>query len=132
MTTKSRATKAVLAARQNDFATARTTVIDLVAEDYANADAHRAWGHVLLSEGKTVDAIAALRMSLDLDDSSADAHFDYAVALLRAASRDSFLALSHCSDALAAIKAGLDRTTEKERGLRLLAEAESKRAELVD
>jgi len=82
MTTDSRAEYAIAAAKRGEFEHATTAVLDLIAEDWNNAEAHRAWGRLLLTQGKATDAAAALRVAADLDPRPADVHFDLAHALL--------------------------------------------------
>ena len=126
-----RAQYALQAAERGEFAGARRTIIDLVAEDYSNAEAHRAWGQILLAEGKSHDAAAAFRTALELDDSHVETYFDLAEAAIDVASHRPFLALEHWSEARQATLDGLARMPHSPRGLSLMAAAEQQRSALV-
>lgn len=115
------------AAKRGDFDHATTAVIDLVAEDWGNAPAHRAWACVLLEQGKATDAVAAFRTVLSLDPRSATAHFELVEALLAEADKNPFLPLMNWLDAYEAVQAGLRITPDSEIGLGLLARVEAQR-----
>ena len=72
MTFDTRTRYAIDTAKNGNHEHAKSIVIDLIAEDWHNVEAHRAWGRVLLQEGKPSDAVAAFRVALSIDNRSAD------------------------------------------------------------
>lgn len=115
------------AAERGDFDGAATTVIDLVSEDWNNAEAHRAWGCVLLGQRKPTSAVAAFRIAASLDPRCADVHFDLAVALLAEANENPFPRLTSWLEARDAVNDGLTRSPGSERGNALLNQVEHER-----
>jgi len=95
MTTDTRAKYAIASAQNGNFEHARSVVIDLIAEDWNNAEAHRAWGRVLLKERKHSDAVAAYRLAVSLDGTRAELHFEFATALLAEAQKVRFAPLAN-------------------------------------
>ena len=131
MSFDTRAEYAVAASNRGEFATAKEVVIDLVSEDWHNAAAHRAWGQLLLNEGKPSDAAAAFRVAVDLDPRQGAVHFDLAAALFAEAEASPYLRLTNWVELRAAVQEGLDRAPDSERGLMLLASVESLRSNAV-
>jgi len=123
-----RALSAVEAADRGEFDYAKSVVIDLIAEDWNNAQAHRAWGRVLLAEGKTADAVAAYRTAVSLDPRRADVHFDLAEALLADFGANPFTPHTSWVEAREAVSNGLARTANHARGNNILARIEQARA----
>ena len=126
-----RVKNAIAAAERGDFDQATSTVIDLVAEDWNNAEAHSAWGHVLLAQGKTIDAVESYRTALSLDPRGAEVYFDLAGALLEVARADPFLPLTNWLEAQDAVHEGLKRWPNNELGLRLFDEVEDLRTRAI-
>lgn len=127
-----RAQYAVAAAKRGEFDNARAVVIDLVSEDWNNAVAHRAWGRVLLEEGKTSDAVAAYRTAANLDPREADVHFELANALLEEAEKSPFLPLENWLEARNAAQEGLTRAPVDEFGIDLLRQIEDHRDRVLN
>lgn len=127
MTLDTRVEYAVAAANRGDFDGATIAVVDLIAEDWNNAEAHRAWGHVLLQRGKASDAVAAFRIALDLDPRRGEFYFDLVDALLAEADKTPFPSLTNWVEANAAIKSGLERSPGDERGMQLRSQIAQRR-----
>jgi len=127
MTTDTRAEYAVAAAKRGEFDLATTVVIDLVAEDWHNADAHRAWGRLLLEQGKAIDAVAAFRVAASLDPLRALSHFELANALLVEGQQNLYFPLIHWVEAQEAVKTGLGLAPGDHRGLELQSKIEEHR-----
>ena len=128
MSFDTRADFAMAAAKRGDFHHAEAVVIDLVAEDWENAAAHRAWGCLLLEQGKATDAVAALRIAASLDPRSAELHFELVDALLAEAEKNPFPTLTNWLEASDAVNAGLALMPGHERGVALFERVESQRA----
>jgi len=107
MTSDPRAQYAVAAAERGEFAGATTVVLDLIAEDWHNAEAHRAWGCLLLAQRKTTDAVSAFRVAADLDPQRAELQFALANSLLAEAESTPYPPLTNWVDARSAVDAGL-------------------------
>ena len=95
-------------------------MIDLIAEDWHNAEAHRAWGRVLLQEGKASDAVAAYRVAVSLNDRSPQLHLEFAAALLAETEKYSFIPLPNWVEAREAIENGLLLSPDHPTGLDML------------
>ncbi len=67
-------------------------VIDLVSEDPTWPTAHRAWGRVLLDQGRTSDAVAAYRAAVDLGDGDAQVRYELVYTLIAHAEKSPFIA----------------------------------------
>lgn len=121
MTSTTRANYAVSSAQNGNFEHARSVVIDLIQEDWHNAEAHRAWGRVLLEEGKATDAVASFRVAASIDARNPELHFELAEALLTEARKFSFIPLPNRVEANEAIATGLSLAPDHPRGLELRA-----------
>lgn len=119
-TRQTRADIATTAAKRGDFATATNVVLDLVAEDWNNAEGHLAWGRVLRAQGKAVDAVAAFRTALVLNPTSADIHFELASGLLEEAAKNPYLPLTNWIEAREAVTQGLRLRSDSLVGRHLL------------
>lgn len=128
MTFDSRAEYAIAAAKRGDFDGAAIAVIDLVAEDWDNAEAHRAWGCLLLEQDKPTDAVAAFRTASTLDPRRPDVHFELATALLAEAKKNPFLPLTNWLEARDAVEEGLARSPYDQNGLDLRCQVEAQRS----
>ena len=128
MRLNSRAESAIDAAERGELERATTAVIDLIAEDYNNADSHRAWGRVLLAKGMTSDAVSAFRTAIAIDPRRADLYFGLAEAILVHAEHNPFLPLSTWNDARQAVLDGLERGPDELIGHALLRKVEQQRA----
>ncbi len=128
MSTDSRAEYAIAAAKRGDFDGATTAVIDLVAEDWDNAEAHRAWGCLLLERDKPTDAVAAFRTAANLDPRRSDVHFELAAALLAEAQKNPFLPLTSWLEAKEAVEEGLARSPYDQVGIDLRDQVETQRS----
>ena len=107
MTSTTRANYAVSSAQNGNFEHARAVVIDLIQEDWHSAEAHRAWGRVLLEEGKATDAVAAFRVATSIDSRNPELFFELADALLIEAQKYAFIPLPNRVEANEAIDRGL-------------------------
>ena len=119
-----RVDRAVAAADRGDYTTATNVVIDLIAEDWNNAEAHRAWGCVLLAQGKATDAVSAFRTAMQIDPRRSDLHFDLARALLGEAEQNPYLPLVNWIEARETILEGLRRSPGDKAGLKMLNHVE--------
>ena len=119
MTSDTRATYAIASAKDGNYEHAKSVVIDLIAEDYHNAQAHRAWGKVLLQEGKVSDAVAAYRVALTLEAHDENMYFEFAEALLAQRQRYAFIPLPNLIEAREAVSAGLRLAPGDPRGMEL-------------
>ena len=119
------------AARRGDIDAATEVVVDLVGEDWDNAEAHRAWGCVLLAKGKPSDAVGAFRAAVQIEPRRAELHFDLGTALLAEADQSPFLQLSNWIDAQEAITKGLTISPWSETGLELQKQLEAKRSQAL-
>lgn len=122
-----RAESAIGAAERGDIEAAKSTVIDLIAEDWNNAEAHRAWARVLRAEGKLGDAVAACRTAVSLDPRRAEMHFELAETLLAEADQTPFPLLVNWLETRQAVLDGLERSPDKLRGTHLLAAVDKRR-----
>lgn len=119
MTFDSRAKHAIATAKNGDYEHAKSVVIDLISEDYQNAQAHRAWGRVLLEEGKVSDAVAAYRVAVTLDNESPYLLFEFAESLLIQRQRFAHVPLPNWIEAREAVDTGLSLAPGDPKGLRL-------------
>lgn len=119
-----RADRAVAAADRGDYTSATNTVIDLIAEDWNNAEAHRAWGLVLLAQDKATDAVSAFRTAMQIDPRRTDLHFDLARALLSEAEKNPYFPLANWIETRETILEGLRRSPGDKAGLKLLNHVE--------
>lgn len=126
-----RAESAIAAAERGDVERATAAVIDLIAEDWNNAEAHRAWSRVLSAKGLMSDAVAACRTALTLDPRRPDLHFALAEALLAEAEQNPFLPLAHWREARQAVLDGMERSPDTARGAALLDRVEHNRARAI-
>lgn len=124
MFTDTRARYAVASAENGKFEHAKSVVIDLIAEDYNNAQAHRAWGQVLLHEGKSSDAVAAFRVAVSLEVYDPSMWFEFAEALIIQRHSYALVPLPNMIEARDAVAAGLRLAPGDERGLALRAQIE--------
>ena len=104
-----RARTAVTLAQQGEHDSATDIVIDLVTEDPDCAVAHRAWGRVLLEQGRATDAVAAYKAAVALAPDEAALQFELAYALVAQAEKSPFVGLTSYIEAKDAVEAGLHR-----------------------
>ena len=107
MATDTRANYAVASAENGNYEHAKSVVIDLIAEDYNNAQAHRAWGRVLLHEKKAADAVAAYRVAVVLESNDSAMWFEFAEALVAERRSFAIVPLPNMIEAKEAVAAGL-------------------------
>jgi len=119
-----RVDRAVAAADRGDYTTATDVVIDLISEDWNNAEAHRAWGLVLLAQDKATDAVSAFRTAMQIDPRRSDLHFDLARALLGEAEQNPYLPLANWIETRETVLEGLRRSPGDKDGLKLLNHVE--------
>ena len=119
MVTDTRANYAIASAVDGNYEHAKAVVIDLIAEDYNNAEAHRAWAKVLLHEGKSTDSVAAYRVAVTLEPHDAGLQFEFAKALVVQRQKYAMVALPNLIEAREAVSAGLRLAPGDPQGLAL-------------
>lgn len=107
MATDTRVNFAIASAENGNYEHAKSVVIDLIAEDYNNAQAHRAWGRVLLHEKKAADAVAAYRVAVGLESNDSAMWFEFAEALVAERRSFAIVPLPNMIEAKEAVAAGL-------------------------
>ena len=107
MATDTRVNYAVASAENGNYEHAKSVVIDLITEDYHNAQAHRAWGRVLLHEKKAADAVAAYRVAVGLESNDSAMWFEFAEALVAERRSFAIVPLPNMIEAKEAVAAGL-------------------------
>ena len=107
MATDTRANYAVASAENGNYEHAKSVVIDLITEDYNNAQAHRAWGRVLLHEKKAADAVAAYRVAVGLESNDSAMWFEFAEALVAERRSFAIVPLPNMIEAKEAVATGL-------------------------
>ena len=107
MATDTRANYAVASAENGNYEHAKSVVIDLIAEDYNNAQAHRAWGRVRLHEKKAADAVAAYRVAVGLESNDSAMWFEFAEALVAERRSFAIVPLPNMIEAKEAVATGL-------------------------
>lgn len=119
MTFDTRAKYAISSAENGNYEHAKAVVIDLIAEDYNNAQAHRTWGRVLLEEGKITDAVAAYRVAVTLDNDNPYLLFEFAEALVLQRQRFAHVPLPNWIEASEAVDTALSLVPGDPKGVRL-------------
>ncbi len=130
-TRRSRARAAISSSAKGDFDSAVAEVIDLVSADWSCALAHRAWGRILLDQGKAVDAAESFRTSIALSPDDPELHFELALVLVEHAESAEYLELTSWIDARDAVLAGLDVEPDSALGRSLLEIIEGERERVL-
>lgn len=71
---------------------AMNLVIDLVSEDPTCPIAHRAWGRLLLDQGRTSDAVAAYRAAIEFAPGDVQVRYELTYTLIMHAEKSPFMA----------------------------------------
>ena len=114
-----------------DFDTAADLVIDLVAEDPTCASSHRAWGRVLLDQGRWSDSVAAYRTAAELSQNDPELQFELGFALVTQADKEPYLGLANYLEAADAVHKGLALDPSNTVGNSLQAIIDTRRKEVL-
>jgi len=129
MTVDTRTKYAIDTATNGNIEHAKSMVIDLVAEDWNNAEAHRAWGAILLQEGKTSDAVASFRVALNLNPQNPEGYFELADALVIQTHSFALVPLPNWAEAQELVQEGMRLAPGHPHGLNLQATFEQMRTQ---
>ena len=93
----------------------------MMADEPQDPEAHRLWGHVLMSSGRIDDAVESFGHAVSLDLVNPRVHFELAAALIDLAEHGSpYFRDSHWAQAFDSVSHGLAIDPENEAGLALL------------